>query len=208
MTTTTVAELKAEAARLNARIAELESGKSAPAPEPRVEGSRVIPLLSERTDGMPNLREMERLFSTVKALSPWPSALVDKYDDTRPLRGFSSCFRWLANMPRADRPNGKVALSYWLDVARGWLRARNAMASDLDVNALILAALACGDIPYCPGNPQLGVVWEIGILEFGGKAADVTAWRRILKEGAAAVLPPSAPARRTPALSPVRIFGG
>jgi hypothetical protein len=169
---------------------------------------RIVTVLDERSDGLPNLREMERLFSAVKALSPWPSALVDRYDDARPFRAFSSTFRWLMNVPRSDRPNGRVALSYLLNTCRTWLRARGAMASDLDVNALILAALACGDICYCPGDPSLGVVWEIGILEFGGKPASPDAWRRILTQGAAAVLPPSAPARRTPPLSNVRVVVG
>jgi hypothetical protein len=204
-----LAELEAKAVALNAEIAALKAGKSAPPAAPQDEGAaRVVPLLNERTDAMPNLKEMERLFGAVRNLSPWPSALVDKYDDTRPFRAFISTFRWLRNVPRADRPNGKVALSYWLDTCRTWLRARGAMASDLDVNALVLAALACGDISYCPGDPQLGVVWEIGILEYGGRPADVTAWRRILREGAAAVLPPSAPARRMAPSSPVRVYGG
>jgi hypothetical protein len=45
----------------------------------------ITAVLNERTD-LPTLREMERLFGAVKALSPWPSALIDRYDDTRPLR--------------------------------------------------------------------------------------------------------------------------
>jgi hypothetical protein len=203
---TTLAELKTEAARLNARIAELETQQPA-FPPPVKDEVRILQVLNERTD-LPDLKQTEKLFRAVKALSPWPSALVDRYDDARPFRAFSSTFRWLMNVPRSDRPNGKVALSYHLDTCRTWLRARGAMVSDLDVNALILAALACGDVPYCPGNPQLGVVWEIGILEFGGKPADPAGWRRILTQGAAAVLPPSSPARRMAAPSPVRIYGG
>jgi hypothetical protein len=120
----------------------------------------------------------------VRNLSPWPQTLVDRFDDNRPFRGFSSAFRWLANVPRTDRPNGKVALSYWMDVCRGWLRARNSVASDLDANALILAVLASGDVAYCPANHQLGAVWELGLVEFGGRPASPDGWKRILREGA------------------------
>jgi hypothetical protein len=203
-----LAQLEQQAAVLASEIAKLKAERPVPAPPPRDEGVRVVPLLTERTDGMPNLKEMERLFSTVKALSPWPQALVDRYDDARPFRAFSSTFRWLMNVQRADGPNGKVALSYWLDVARGWLRARNAMAFDLDVNALILATYAVGDVCYCPGDPQLGVTWELGLLEFGGKPASPDSWRRILTGGAAAILPPSAPARRMAPPSQVRVVSG
>ena len=109
-------QLEQQASAIMAEIAALKCGRAAPVPPVKDdEGARVVTLLAERTDGMPTLREMERLFSTVKNLSPWPSALVDRYDDTRPFRAFSSTFRWLMNVPRADRPNGKVALSYWLD---------------------------------------------------------------------------------------------
>jgi hypothetical protein len=203
-----LAELEAKAATLNAEIAKLKAERpAAPRLPPKDEGLRIVPVLDERFD-LPNLKEMERLFAAVRNLSPWPQTLVDRFDDNRPFRGFSSAFRWLANVPRTDRPNGKVALSYWMDVCRGWLRARNSVASDLDANALILAVLASGDVAYCPANHQLGAVWELGLVEFGGKPASHDAWRRVMKEGAAAVLPPSSPARRLPAPSNVRVYGG
>jgi hypothetical protein len=204
-----LAALEQQAAKLNAEIAALKAGKAAPlSPPPKDEGVRIGPVLAERVDGMPDLREMERLYAAVRNLSPWPQALVDRYDDGRPFRAFSVSFRWLMNVPRADRPNGKVALSYWLETCRAWLRARNAMTADLNANALILATFAVGDVCYCPADPQLGVTWEIGLLEFGGRPASPDAWKRILAQGAAAVLPPSAPARRVEAPSQVRIYGG
>ena len=203
-----LAELELKAAALNAEIAALRAGKAVPPPPVRDEGVRILPVLNEITSGMPNLKEMEKLYGVVRNLSPWPEMLRDRYDDGRPFRAFSSTFRWLMNVPRADRPNGKVALSYWLDTARIWLRARNSVASDLNVNALILCVLSAGDISYCPGDPSLGVTWEIGINEHAGRPADATAWRRILTEGAAAVLPPSGPARRMAAPSNVRVTVG
>ena len=203
---TTLAELKNEAARLNARIAELEASKSAPAPEPRVEGSRVIPLLPERTDSMPTLKELTRLYEIVKHLAPWP--LDVRYDADRPLRGFISCFRWLANKNRTSQPNPKFALSFWADDCKNWLRDRNSMVSDISTTTLVLATFAAGDVGYCPGNSALGHTWELALAEHAGRPADSAAWRRILSGGAAAVLPPSSPARRTPPLSQVRVVVG
>jgi hypothetical protein len=205
-----LAELEAQAAALGAEIAKLKAAQPTPAPRPPrlrdEEGVRVVELLTERIDGMPNLREMEKLFVAVKHLAPWP--LSDRYDEQRPLRGFGSCFRWLANKDRTDYPNPKFALSFWLDSCKSWLRDRGSMVNDVDAPTLILAAYAQGDLRYVPANGQLGTVWELGLAEYSGKPASPEGWRRILREGASAILPPSAPAHRLPAQSQVRIVGG
>jgi hypothetical protein len=167
----------------------------------------IVPVLTE-TSALPDLKQTQRLFGIVKVLSPWPESLVDRYDDGRAFRGFSSCFHWIQNMPRADLPNGRRALSYWNDVCKNWLRDRNCMTGDVGANALILACFAAGDVCYTPGNSALGHTWEIGVVEYGGRPASADGWRRILREGASSILPPSAPARRMPAPSQVRIYGG
>lgn len=134
----------------------LKSGV-APAPPPppvRDEGVRVLHVLDERSD-LPDLKQMQKLFAVVKPHSR-PQALNDKFDPDRPFRAFSSTFRWLQNMGRTERPNGKVALSFWLDTCRTWLRARNCMTGDLDVNALVLAVFAAGDVVYVPADGAWG----------------------------------------------------
>lgn len=206
---TTLAELKAEAAQLSARIAELEGNNDRATPPPQVVERREVSITAvnaERVSGMPDLKQVQRLFNVVRPLSPWPQALNDRFDEHRPFRSFSSSFRWVMNMPRTERPNGKVALSYWIDVCRTWLRVRNSVASDVDTNGLVLACFAAGDVRYTPANGSLGHTWEIGLIEFGGRPADMDAWRKVLETGA--ILPPSAPSRRTPALSNVRITVG
>jgi hypothetical protein len=80
---------------------------------------------------------------------------------------------------RTERPNGKVALSYWLDTCWMWLRARNCVASDLDASALVLACYAAGDVVYSPADAALGNVWELGLVEYGGKPASPDAWRGV-----------------------------
>jgi hypothetical protein len=202
-----LAQLEARAAMLNIEIAKLRAEKPAAPPPPKDEGVRILQVLDE-TSALPNLREMKRLFAAVKALSPWPQALVDRFDENRPFRAFSSTFRWLANKPRTEFPNPKFALNYWLDDCRGWLRARNCVASDLDANALVLACFAAADVCFVPANAQLGHTWELGLAEHGGRKASLDAWRRVMTEGASAILPPSAPARRDAPPSPVRIVSG
>jgi hypothetical protein len=202
-----LAQLEAQAAALAAEIAMLKAGQAAPAPRQRDERSfSVTPLLIERADGMPNLRELEKLFAAVKHLAPWP--LADRYDERKPFRGFCSCLRWLSNKGRTDFPNPKFALSFWLDQCRGWLRDRGSMAGDIDANSLIMAVFAAGDIKFLPANAELGHLWEIGVSEYSGRPASPDAWRRVLTQGAAAILPPSAPARRVEAPSQVRIYVG
>jgi hypothetical protein len=149
---TTLAELKAEAARLNARIAELEGNTAnrVTPPPPKDEGVRIVQVLDERHDGMPDLKELESLYAAVKHLAPWP--LNNKYDDHKPFRGFCSCFRWVSNKGRTEFPNPRFALSFWLDNCKSWLRDRNVMTGDVSANELVMATLAAGDLKYVAAN--------------------------------------------------------
>jgi hypothetical protein len=207
MTDDRIAKLEATINAAQAELAEIKAGKAEQLPPrpPRDEGVRVVPLLDERVEGVPNLKELQRLFEIVRPLAPWP--LADRYDERKPFRGFCSAFRWISNKGRTDFPNPKFALSFWLDNAKTWLRDRNAMGNDIDASTLILATYASGDVKFLPANAALGHTWEIGIAEYSGRPA-TDAWRPILAGGAAAILPPSAPARRMAPPSPVRVIVG
>ena len=107
MTTDRLAQLEAKAAALNAEIAKLRAERPAPPlPPVKDEGVRVVPILTEPSS-LPRLKEVERLYNAVRGLSPWPEALVDRYDDARPFRGFSSALRWVQSMPRAEGRTAK-----------------------------------------------------------------------------------------------------
>jgi hypothetical protein len=215
---TTLAELKAEAARLSARIAKLEAGGKADldampqslafeqvsSPVKQREVS-ITEVHTERSDG-PNLAELKKLYAVVKSLIPEQKS----HDPDAGFRGFCGAYRFVSNCPRLPAPNGRVALSWWQEGMTAWLRARGAMTNDVTGASFVAAVMASGDIAFSPHNGDLGHVWEFAILspgQSGGKPAS-DAWKRILREGAAAVLPPSAPARRAPAPSQVRIYGG
>jgi hypothetical protein len=196
-----IATLEAQILAMQAELQVLKAERPAPPVQPpRDEGARVIQLNNEIASGLPDLKQMQRLFGIIKPRSPWPSALADRFDPDRPFRAFGSAFRWAANMRRIPQLDSKRALSYWCDGCRLWLRERNCVASDLDANALVLAILAQGDVSYTPANSSLGCVWELALHNDVGRKADPDAWKRVLDTGN--VLAPSQPARQ------VRIVSG
>lgn len=129
-------------------------------------GVRIVELISE-TAAMPNLGEMKRLFGVVRPLAP--GKLDDKYDEDRPFRGFCAAFRWVQNQNRIETPNPRLALTYWLDDCRAWLRQRNCVANDVDGNAFVLAIYAAGDVCYVPHDLSRGQLWEFGLHEHYGR---------------------------------------
>ena len=205
MTDDRIAKLEQQINAAQVELQALKAGTAAPAPMVKDEGVRIVSLLPEPSS-LPDLKQMERLYRAVVALAPWP--LDDKYDETKPLRGFVQSFRWLASKGRIEQPNARFSLNYWLDDCRNWLRDRNSMTGDVSATTLILAVYAAGDVRFVRADAQLGTTWELALSEFSGKPANADAWRRILREGASAVLPPSAPARRTTAPSNVRVVVG
>jgi hypothetical protein len=84
---------------LNAELQALKVGKPAPVPAVRDEGARVVPLLTERTDGLPSLKEMTRLYEIVKHLAPWP---LDVRYDADPA---ASRFHFVFQVAREQKPH-------------------------------------------------------------------------------------------------------
>jgi hypothetical protein len=174
--------LERKIAEAQAELQALKSGQppkpAAPPEKPR--GTVVRELLTERSDG-PSLQEARKLFQIVRPFAPHP--LADKYDEDRPFRSFCAAFRWISNVGRQDMPDSRRALTYWLDSCRNWLRQRNAIGSEIDVNAIITATLASGDIPYQRADPSQGRLWEIGLVLYGGRPASADSWRQVLSSG-------------------------
>jgi hypothetical protein len=185
MNTDRLAQLEQQAAAISAEIAALKAGKAAAQPRPpRDEGVRIFAINEERSDLLPDLKEMRKLFTAVKDRAPWP--LDTRHDSDKLFRGFCACFKWLANKGRTEFPNPKFALGFWLDNCKTWLRARNGVAGGIDATALVLAAYASGDIAYVPANGVLGHVWELALAEH-------------VSQGIAGCMAPRARHRRDPA---------
>jgi hypothetical protein len=205
-----ISRLEAQAAALNAEIAALKAGKPAPPPAPVKELREVsiTELHTERAGG-PNLAELKKLYAAVRNLVPE----AKHHDPDAGFRGFCGAYRFVSNCGRVAAPNAKVSISWWLDNMIDWLRQRGAVALDATGASFVAAVYAAGDVLFVPHNGTLGTVWEFGLVlpgqsgGSGGKPAS-DAWRRILRDGASAVLPSSVPVRRIEAPSQVRIYGG
>ena len=62
---------------------------------------------------------------------------VNRDDPDQLLRGFSICFRRIANLGRSPTPNAKYGLFWWTDECRSWLRARHVIADDMSGAAYV-----------------------------------------------------------------------
>lgn len=168
--------------------------------EPR--GVQVRELLVERPD-LPSLAELKKLLTIVRPHVPGADR-IDRDDPDRLLRGFSTCFRRIANLGRSPTPNGKYALTWWVDECKTWLRARNAIGGDVTGAAYIAAVLAQGDVVWVEHDLYRGQLFEAGLLPYGGKPGG-DAWKRVLESGN--ILPALRPVRPGERSNSVRMLG-
>jgi hypothetical protein len=140
------------------------------------------------------IEELRKLFKIVRPHAPWKVR-----DEDALFRGFSGAFRWIMSQGRIDRPNPKCDLSFFVAGACTWLRDRGAMTIDVDVNAVMLSAMAAGDIAFVVPNAALGHVAELALHDAlnAGRAADKTAWKRVLEGN---ILRPARPVMREPSV--------
>lgn len=199
-----IAELERQAAALADEIAALKGGPpTLQEPSPVRREVTISRLLDEqKVADMPTLEELRKLFKIVRPRAPWKI-----HDEDRAFSGFRGAFRWIMAQGRINQPNPKCDLDFFVAGCRTWLRDRGAMVVDIDVNAVMLAAMAAGDIAFVVPNAALGNVAELALHDVlnAGRAADKTAWRRVLETGQ--LLAPSHPARSAPAAHPVRLYG-
>jgi hypothetical protein len=129
-----------------------------------------------------------------------PPSKSDLHDALR--EGFVSSFYALASptFVRTAAPSQKLDLSYVKIRIVDLLRAKHRPCGNVSSGALLLAVVAIGDIPYSGFEPKWrhkGVVREVGLTQenHGGKAPDLSAWRRVLAAGKpiAAAAPPWTP---------------
>jgi hypothetical protein len=203
MTDDRIVALEQKIAEAQLELQALKAQQQPAPPRPARDEVRIVTLNTERTDGMPSLDQMRKLFSIVRHRVPEQKS----NDPDQHFRGFCAAFRYVSNCGRIAAPNSKLGLGYFMDDLKQWLRDRNAMTIDITGASFIAAVLASGDILYVPHDSNLGHVWEFGIAppgHGGGKPAS-DAWKRVL-EGS--VLAPSRPSLRMAPPSPARVYGG
>jgi len=161
-----LAERDEHISRLKREIARLETERD----------SRPVGMVRETQTSrfvMPSADELRTLARFVRARFPafGPHARQSEDDYARE---FAAAFRALAYLNRIETPDRKKALSYWIDVCRGWLRARN--MDDVSITtAPFMAAVIAHDIPWSTDR-------SLGLAEGVGRPC-TNAWLRVLETG-------------------------
>jgi hypothetical protein len=99
---------------------------------------------------------MRKLLAIVRPHVP----TADRLDPDKLFRSFSACFDRIANIGCQPTLYSNCGLCWSVDECRTWLRAREAIANDVDAPAFIAAVLVRGDVNYCPHDDAVGNVWE------------------------------------------------
>jgi hypothetical protein len=196
---------------LQAQITELKArfdAKDAPPAPVKIavkpledEGTRVSYPTPVSTFVMPSSSELKQLCDIV--LRKFPRLAPDMSDrwadnnEVKFAKQFAAAFRAVGMMHRADKPDKKHYVSYFIDHGDDLLRA---LGPSAEIGpAFLPACLAHGDVPISDWRLD-GVVLEIGlnIFRIGRPATD--AWRRVLSTGntIALIAPPSSRNYPTP----------
>ena len=191
-----IARLEQMIAAAQDELAELKTGlppKSVPQPDER-------PLMSYLTPPSnfvrPTEKELRRLADIVVGKYPKLGArkslrglLGDEFDaDFRD--GFAWAFERLGFIGRTQEPDKKHYVEHWLNETKDWLAMYRPNHCGNIGAGFLAAVLAHGDISYILADVSRGVVWSVGLTNFGGKLAG-DAWKRVL---AGELLAPTQPA--------------
>ena len=168
----TIDALEAEVERLERRVRELETE----AVERVLTG--MVSEIARSRFVMPSADELRTLAKFVRARHPafGPHERQDEQDYERE---FAAAFRALGYLNCTAAPDTKKALSYWIDGARVWLRARN-LDERMTAAPLMAAAIAHGDIAWSSDR-------SLGLAEGVGKPC-TNRWHGVLQTGE--MLPP------------------
>jgi hypothetical protein len=193
---TSLAELKSEVARLNAKIAELEGKAPKLAPKPVPEERPLISYAVLSSNFVrPTENELRRLADIVlarfprlgprKTLRGW---LSDEYE-TAFREGFAWSFQRLGFIGRTAEPDKKYYVEHWMHDAKDWLvRYRPNHYGDI-AGSFLCACVAHGDVAHIVGDQSRGIVWSVGLTAHGGKLPTGVGWKRVLDTGT--LLPPT-----------------
>jgi hypothetical protein len=181
---TRIAELEAQVATQATEIADLRSRLPVPriVRPPVEEGVSITHPSPVSSYIAPSEKELERLYAAVFARHPGlEPTFVGKFADedfAYCFRSFRCAFTRIGFLGRADVPDHKRYLSFWVDEADDWLRSHR--MTDRDTGAgYFIAAIAHGDVPYALTD-AFGNRAAVGLRTWGGKPA-TDHWRRVLK---------------------------
>jgi len=202
-----IAELKAEIADLQKRVASIEAcepvaaafnaaAAAAAADEERrlqLEHDRarrsLITSLNHTRVAMPKNSDGRILFD--KVLRQFPELAErggsrgSQVGDEDPFNRFLAALCWIGQLGRLEEPNRRYAVSWWVDGGNDWLHSWG-MPRKLQGGDFIIAAIAWGDVSYVVPDRGIGQAhWEFGLVAYphSGKLPAPDAWKRVLTEG-------------------------
>jgi hypothetical protein len=170
---------------LEVRVAELEADKalSKRPPQPRPlrieEGVRISYPAPVSSFVMPSISELQQLLAIV--YHRYPRLAPEFHEELAFFEGFSRAFLYVGNIGRADEPNGKVSVLWWLDHCRDWLKRSNVQGDVL--GACFMAACLAQGVDYIADDPGQGTVWTFALKAYGGRPEKGDGWRAVLATG-------------------------
>jgi hypothetical protein len=183
--------------RFDAQVAPPAPVKAAPKPPVEEEGTRISYPAPRSLFEMPDDAQLERLaqivFTKFPTLRPTFSGRWAQEDQLEFDRGFRSAFFALGHIERRVDVDHKRALSFWVQLCEDTCRALGRYAS-IPGSALVVAAVASGNIKYILADRMNGIVPELGLC-FGSNMGKLPGneWRTVLATGR--IIPPVTPPR-------------
>jgi hypothetical protein len=189
-------EAMAALGALKANVAALEGLLRPPPPRRQIRDERPLTTypIQPLVDTAPSREEAQRLRAIV--LDRFPQLQPpDGVNEERSLDAFCAALSYVGSKRRAEKPNSKYALSWFLQECRQWLQGRS-ISVDVTGKDFIAAVVAAGDVKFVVGDRLLGTVWEFGLEAHGvRKGEGLDAWRNVLN---GQLLRPVAPRFRVP----------
>jgi hypothetical protein len=133
----------------------------------------------------PTAGELREIYDTVltkhPSLGPYRSITnpIGSVTETEHYQGFCSAFERLGHIGRAAQPDTKHYVSHWAAEAADWLKRHRPGHHGNIGSGFLCAVLAHGDIAYVVGDGARGVVWSVGLTQYGGTTAS-DKWRDVL----------------------------
>jgi hypothetical protein len=179
-----IATLETELAALKAgRVGKIAQASTvAPRAEEAEEGVRVFYPVDGASIALPGAADLEKLIGIVAA--KYPKLLPSKTgryafeDSNRFFEEVRAGFAFVAARGRSDEVDEKRSLGWWIDAASEWCRLQNT-TSRVTGSALLVAALASGDVDYVEGD-EFGNVWSFALEPYSGGRVATEAWRSVL----------------------------
>jgi len=187
-------DLLTELKELKQRVATLESGNAVPAAQrPSVRPASAVSVARPPSEILRDARlpcdaDLHNLLAIVRdcypSLRPAESSRAIEYD-SQDFRAFKMVTRWLLDIGRCDLNLAHTA-NHWADHAAGFARFHGIKNVLISGDLLTCAAIASADVQFLNPDRYSANLMHLGLKEgYGGRPANVQAWKSVLSMGRA-----------------------